>query len=70
MTYEEAQQLAIDAGALQPQGFGENIAYSLKKNEDWSFRWSDTVKAQGRLEAWTKAVLNGVAPHELKQRLG
>jgi hypothetical protein len=70
MTYEEAQQAAIDAGALEPQGIGERMAYNWQKNQDWSFRWATTVKAQGRLEAWTNAILNGVPPYELKRRLG
>jgi hypothetical protein len=70
MTYEEAEQAAIDAGALEPQGMAERIACGLQKNEDWSFQWADTAKAQGRLKAWTNAVLNGIPPYELKSRLG
>jgi hypothetical protein len=48
----------------------ENMACNWQKNQDWSFQWAHTVKAQGRLEAWTNAILNGVSPYELKRRLG
>ncbi|MDB5670017.1 MAG: hypothetical protein JWO25_976 [Alphaproteobacteria bacterium] len=70
MTYEEAQQIAIDAGALEPQGMKERIAAGIQANNNWSFRWSDTPRAQGRLRAWTEAALNGVPAHELKRRIG
>jgi hypothetical protein len=70
MTYEQARQAAIDAGALEPQGFGEGMAYNWEKNKDWWFQWANTPRAQGRLEAWTNAILNGVPPYELKSRVG
>jgi hypothetical protein len=70
MTYEEAERVAINAGALQPQGFGENIACNLKQSDDWSFQWAYTERAQGRLQAWTNAILNGVPDYELKKRIG
>ncbi len=70
MTYEEAQQIAIDAGALKPHGFRENIAAGVAANNDLSFRWSATPRAQSRLSAWTEAVLNGVPAYDLKRRLG
>ena len=70
MTQEEARQAAIDAGALEPQGFAENIAFNVEQNKDWAFRWADTPKAQGRLEAWTNAILNGVPPHDLRRQVG
>ena len=70
MTEEEAKQAAINAGALEPQGMAERMACGFQKNEDWSFQWADTDRAKGRLTAWTNAVLNGVAPHELKSRVG
>jgi hypothetical protein len=70
MTYEEAQQAAIDAGALEPQGMLERMACNWEKNNDWSFQWGSTAKAQGRLNAWTNAILEGVSPYEVKSRLG
>jgi hypothetical protein len=70
MTYEEARALAIQAGALEPQGFGENVACNLKKSENWSFQWSQTPRAQARLAAWTDAILNGIPSHELRRRIG
>jgi hypothetical protein len=70
MTYEEAQQIAIDAGALKPQGMAENTAAGISANRDWSFRWENTPRAQGRLEAWTNAILQGVPPSELRRQIG
>jgi hypothetical protein len=70
MTYEEAQQIAINAGALEPQGFGENMAYNFKKNENWFFQWADTPAARGRLIRWTDGVLSGIPAHQLKYQLG
>jgi hypothetical protein len=69
MNYEQAQQIAIQAGALEPQGFGENVAYNIKKSENWFFQWADTRVAQDRLDRWTDAVLRGIPSYELK-RLG
>lgn len=70
MTYEEAERAAINAGALQPQGFGEQMAYNFKKSDDWSFQWAYTPCAQGRLQRWTNAILNGVPDYELRKRIG
>jgi hypothetical protein len=70
MTREEAREAAIRAGALEPQGMGEQVACNLKKSENWWFDWSTTPRAQGRLEAWTNAVLAGVPTYELKRRVG
>jgi hypothetical protein len=70
MTYDEAQRIAIDAGALEPHGMRESIARSIASNEDWSFTWSETPRAQARLQAWTQAVLDGVPAYDLKRRIG
>lgn len=70
MTYEEARALAIQAGALEPQGMGERMACGIKKHENWFFQWSDSPTAQARLQAWTKAILDGVPPGELRRQIG
>ena len=70
MDYEQARALAIAAGALEPQGMGERAAYGVQKHENWFFQWKDSPRAQGRLEAWTQAILNGVPPSELRRRIG
>jgi hypothetical protein len=70
MTYEQAEQIAIEAGALLPQSMSERIALNIEKNNNWFFQWSSTPRAQGRLQAWTEAVLNGVPAHDLKRRVG
>ena len=70
MTYEEAQQLAIAAGALKPHGLMENMAANWSSSQNWSFNYGNTVRARGRLEAWTAAILNGVSPQDVKSQLG
>jgi hypothetical protein len=70
MTHEEAQRLAIAAGALEPQGMGERMAAGINKQRDWSFQWSQTPVAQQRLALWSQAILNGVAPSDLRQEVG
>ncbi len=70
MTYEEAQQLAIDAGALEPQGMTESIACNIAACKDWSFKWANTPHAQERFVQWTNAILDGVPPSELLRQIG
>jgi hypothetical protein len=59
MTYEEAQQAAIDAGALEPQGMLERMAYNWEKNQRLVVPMGPNGQAQGRLNAWTNAILDG-----------
>ncbi len=51
---------------------GETMACNIQKNQNWFFHWSETPRAQGRLEAWTNAILNGVPPRksELRRQIG
>jgi hypothetical protein len=63
MTYEEARQRAIDLGALKPQTLTERMAAGVMASRGQWF--SNTVRAQGRLEAWTRAVLQGQDPRRL-----
>jgi len=69
MTYEEAMQLAIDAGALEPQGWQERMAANIKSYQE-GLNWSSSPRARGRLQAWTEAILNGVHPRDLKSQVG
>jgi hypothetical protein len=61
MTDDEARAEAVRLGALQPRGFIENAAATWIENTQGR-RWSDTAKAQERLELWTKAILAGKNP--------
>jgi hypothetical protein len=67
MSYEETEQLAIDAGALEPQGWGERAAAGIIVSNYGL--WSTSPRAQARLRAWTEAILNGVHPSELKSKV-
>jgi hypothetical protein len=50
--YAQCVQEAINAGALEPQGFGESVSANLLSYyEGRSF--ATTPHAQGRLEQWT-----------------
>jgi hypothetical protein len=69
MTYEEAEQLAIGAGALEPQGFGERAAAGVIIYNTGQV-WATTSPAQAHLRAWTEAILDGVHPNELKSKVG
>ena len=60
MTYQEAQDLAITAGALKPKGILENIAAAIMLNQ--GRHWSDTERAKHRLEDWTQIILTGRDP--------
>jgi hypothetical protein len=54
MTWEEAESIAIERGALQPKGFKEGLAANLI--EAGGGRWRDTPLAQGRLGASTHQI--------------
>jgi hypothetical protein len=69
-TLEEAEQFAIQAGALRPQGMKENMAEGIAKSNNWAFRWEYTERAQSRLQAWTQAILNGTHPNDLRRLVG
>ncbi len=60
MTSEEARALAIQMGAIEPQGSGERISAGVLAHRGVSF--SDTPAAQNRLNAWTQEILNGRDP--------
>ena len=70
MTWERSESLAIAAGALKPQGMAENIAAGVKKNENWFFQWSQTPRAQQIAWLSDEAILNGVAPGDLRKQVG
>jgi hypothetical protein len=53
--YQECQDAAIRAGALQPQGTKEAIAASWLSYQGQSF--AATPLAQSRLRAWIEACL-------------
>jgi len=69
MTGEEAEGIAIAAGALKPQGFKEEIAANWNSYSNYQ-NWADTGQAQDRLKAWTEAILNGVNPRDLRRVVG
>lgn len=60
MTREQARKLAIEMGALQPQGLSEGAAVSWLSFSYHAF--AETPKAQSRLDAWTEAILSGIDP--------
>jgi len=62
MTEEEARALAIQMGALKPQGFQENWAAGVMSYNGRSF--ADTPLARSRLQAWTLAILEGRDPRQ------
>jgi hypothetical protein len=68
-TWEEARAAAIAAGALRPQGFAEGVAANLNSYQNYR-NWSETPRAQARLEAWTRAIMDGVDPNELRSNVG
>lgn len=57
LTWEEARDKAIKAGALEPQGFAEGGKANWEKSKDWSFKWANTPTAQNRLKACTNQIL-------------
>ncbi len=61
MTETEARQRAIELGALEPQGFMENMRANWIENNRGQ-RWADTELAQQRLKLWTQAILDGKNP--------
>jgi len=61
MTEDEAREQAKRLGALQPQGFMENVTANWIENTR-DQRWCDTDRAQKRLELWTQEILAGRNP--------
>jgi hypothetical protein len=61
MTEEEARAEAERLGALQPQGFLENVMANWIENTK-GLKWRETPKAQERLRLWTNAILAGRNP--------
>ena len=50
--YDECQQEAIRAGALEPQGIAERMAAGVLSYQQGE-SWSNCARARGRLQQWT-----------------
>jgi hypothetical protein len=68
MSVEEAEQIAIDAGSLEPQTLGERTAAGIIAYNYG--RFANTQRAIDRHQLWTQAILNGVHPSNLKGEIG